>query len=55
MNDFYQTWDRGIRVDRLPHNHILQSEDGVDGCLACDSIDPFHLTDIYSQRAIYGG
>ena len=43
-----------VSLDRLPHNHIFQDENGIEGCMACDSIDPYHLTEKYSQKLIYG-
>jgi hypothetical protein len=40
------TWTPEPRLDRLPHDHILQA-DHVAGCKACESVDPYHRTTYY--------
>lgn len=45
-------WTRGIRTERMPHNHINQVENGVAGCPACEAIEPYHMTDTYTFKAI---
>lgn len=37
----------------LKHNHIFQSENGVEGCPACDSIDPYHHTEHHYISAVF--
>lgn len=38
---------------RLQHNHVLQSENGVPDCPACESIDPYHMTEDYFHLNYY--
>ena len=37
----------------MDHNHILQSENGVESCPACSSRDEYHLTREYAIMQNY--
>lgn len=41
----------GIRTERLEHTHIFQIEGGLPGCLACEVINPLHMTIGYVDKA----
>lgn len=49
----------GVREERLEHDHIGQKDNGVAGCPACESIDPYRMTMGYAREAEfaarYGG
>ena len=48
----FLSWDRGIRTERIAHTHITQDDNGIEGCPACDRIDPWHMTDRYADKAL---
>jgi len=40
-----------IRETRLAHNHVFQNKNGIEGCPACDAVDPYHMTMRYFAGA----
>ena len=47
-----QSWLEPVRLERIAHNHIKQDDNGFEDCPACDRIDPWHMTDSYTNKAL---
>jgi hypothetical protein len=51
MQSIEAGWE--IREERLEHDHIFQKDNGVPGCIACETINPERMTINYVRKAKY--